>query len=86
MLASYKKSLFAAFLVVLYLVLGFVAAPAQNVGNSGSINGTVLDPTGAVVPKATVEIRNPVSGFDRSTATDAAGSSASPTFPSTPTT
>jgi len=73
MLASYKKSLFAAFLVVLYLVLGFVAAPAQNVGNSGSINGTVLDPTGAVVAKATVEIRNPVSGFDRFTATDAAG-------------
>ncbi len=46
---------------------------AQSVGNSGSINGTVLDPTGAVVPNATVELRNPVSGFDRSTTTDAAG-------------
>jgi Carboxypeptidase regulatory-like domain/TonB-dependent Receptor Plug Domain len=46
---------------------------AQSAGNSGSINGSIVDPTGAVVPHATVEIRNPVSGFDRSTTTDAAG-------------
>jgi len=48
-------------------------ASAQSVGNFGSINGTVVDPTGAVVPKASVEIRNPVSGFDRSTTTDSFG-------------
>jgi hypothetical protein len=48
-------------------------ALAQSAGNSGSISGTVLDPTGAVVPNATVEIRNPVTGFDRSTTADAAG-------------
>src|SRR6202030_2898385 len=58
--------------MVFYLALGLHAS-AQSVGNSGSINGTVLDPTGAVVAKATVEIRNPVSGFDRSTTTDASG-------------
>ncbi len=46
---------------------------AQSVGNFGSIQGTVVDPTGAVVPKATVEIHNPVSGFDRTTQTDARG-------------
>jgi hypothetical protein len=46
---------------------------AQSVGNSGSIDGTVLDPTGAAVSKATVEIHNPVSGFIRSTTTDSAG-------------
>ena len=73
MLASYKKSLFAVFSAALYLVLGSIAALSQNVGNSGSINGTVLDPTGAVVASATVEIRNPVSGFDRSAMTNAAG-------------
>ncbi len=33
----------------------------------------VSDPTGAVVPGATVEIHNPVSQFDRSTTTDSAG-------------
>jgi len=72
MLASYQKSLLAAFLGILYIPLAF-ADGAQNFGNSGSINGTVVDPTGAVVAQATVEIRNPVSGFDRSTTSDAAG-------------
>ena len=72
MLASYEKSLHAAFIVFFCLALGFHAS-AQSVGNSGSINGTVVDPTGAVVAKATVEIHNPVSGFDRSTTTDASG-------------
>ena len=31
--------------------------------NSTSVTGVVVDPTGAVVPNATVEIQNPVSGF-----------------------
>src|SRR5258708_24458082 len=72
MLAFYKKSLFAASTVVFCLVLG-AHTSAQSVGNSGSINGSVVDPTGAVVANATIEIRNPVSGLDRSTTTDAAG-------------
>ena len=46
---------------------------AQSVGNSGSVNGTVLDSTGAVVPQAKVELRNPVSGLDRSAVTDSSG-------------
>ncbi len=46
---------------------------AQSVSNSGAIGGTVADPTGAVVPKAKVEIQNPVSGFDRSALTDSSG-------------
>ncbi|HTS34027.1 MAG TPA: TonB-dependent receptor [Candidatus Solibacter sp.] len=49
------------------------AVHGQSVGNSGSVNGTVVDVTGAVVPKARVEIRNPVSGFDRIITTDSAG-------------
>ena len=72
MLGSYEKSLHAALIVVFCLVLGLYAS-AQSVGNFGSISGSVVDPTGAVVANATVEIRNPVSGFDRSTATDASG-------------
>jgi len=70
MLASYRKSLPAAFVVVVYLALGF-HAHAQS--NSASINGTVLDSSGAVVPNVTVEIHNPVSHFDRSATTDGAG-------------
>ena len=72
MLASYRKSLPAAFVVVFLLALGLNVF-AQSGGNSGSISGTVLDPTGAVVPNAAVEIHNPVSHFDRSTTTEASG-------------
>src|SRR5271165_1885275 len=66
---SYKWRFLAIFAVT------FITAAvwAQSSGNSGSINGSVVDPTGAVVPKAKVEVRNPVTGFDRSTTTDAAG-------------
>ena len=58
------------------LAMAALAAPcvrAQGSGTSGEIDGTVLDPSGAAVPKATVEIQNPVSGFARSTLTNASG-------------
>jgi hypothetical protein len=70
MLASCKKSLHAAFMVVFYLALG-LHAYAQS--NSASISATVLDPSGAVVANAAVEIHNPVSAFERSTTTDSSG-------------
>jgi hypothetical protein len=40
---------------------------------SGTIEGTVKDQAGAVVPGARVEIHNPVSHFDQSTTTDSDG-------------
>ena len=83
MLASYKKSLRAAFIVVFCVALG-LHAYAQSGSNSGSINGTVTDPTGAVVPNATVEIHNPVSHFDRSTTTDKSGNYSLPNIPFNP--
>jgi len=69
MLASSRKSLNAAFVLFLSLAIG--AAYGQS--NSGSINGTVADPSGAVVANAKVEIHNPVSRYDRSTTTDGKG-------------
>jgi hypothetical protein len=66
------------------LSLTVTLADAQSVGNSGSINGSVVDPTGAVIPKATIEIRNPVSGFDRSTTSDASGKFAFTNIPFNP--
>src|SRR6201987_2455291 len=83
---SYRYSCrgrFAA-LAVITISIGVALAGAQSVGNSGSINGTVVDPTGAVVAKATVEIRNPVSGFDQSTTTDASGKFAFTNIPFNP--
>ena len=72
MLTSCKKSLHAAFMVVFCLALG-LHVYAQSGGSSGSISGTVLDPSGAVVANASVEIHNPVSGYDRTTITDSNG-------------
>jgi carboxypeptidase family protein len=46
---------------------------ASAVVQAQSISGTVLDPSGAVVPNATVEIHNPVSKYDRSISTDSSG-------------
>ena len=80
MLASYTKSLSIAFIVVAVAI----TASAQAGGNSTSITGTVLDPSGAVVPNATVELHNPVSAFARSTHTDSAGKFAMPNVPFNP--
>ena len=77
MLASYKKSRYAAFLVVFYLGLG-LSAYAQSGGSW--ISGTVVDPSGAVVANASVEIHNAVSGFARTTITDSQGRLASRTY------
>jgi len=66
----------AIVIILLSFAVAFIAvapAIAQSVGNSGSINGTVLDPTGAVVPNAKVEIHDPASGYDRTAVTDSNG-------------
>ncbi len=62
-----------ALAVFAFCVIASPLIHAQGVGNSASITGTVLDPVGALVPKATVEIHNVVSGLDRSTTTDTSG-------------
>jgi len=82
MLASCRKSHCAAFLLSLFLLLAGNAG-AQS-GSSTSITGTVLDPSGAVVANATVEIHNPVSAFDRTTNSDSAGKFAIPNVPFNP--
>src|SRR5579871_4056818 len=66
-----RHFLSSAIATVLALLLS-VAASAQS-RNFTSVSGTVVDPTGAVVPGATVEIQNPVSHFDQITTTDASG-------------
>ena len=82
MLASYVKSRAAAFLFSILLATA-LGAHAQS-GSSTSITGTVVDPSGAVVTNATVEVRNPVSGFSRNAVTDAAGKFVVPNVPFNP--
>ena len=55
----------------LALILGSPMAYTQVVG--GRISGTVLDPTGAVIPGASVVLRNDASGAELRATTDAKG-------------
>ncbi|MGH9775608.1 MAG: carboxypeptidase regulatory-like domain-containing protein [Candidatus Acidiferrales bacterium] len=62
--------------VTIWLALiGFLALGATAFGqsNSASVQGVVTDPSGALVPGAKVEMRNPVSGFDSTAITDING-------------
>src|SRR5437879_5616239 len=78
------KGWLAAAIVAVAVVLSVGAAKAQSGGTSSGISGTVLDPSGAVVANATVEIHNAVSGFDRTTTTDSKGNFSFPNVPFNP--
>lgn len=75
---------FVILLVCLCVFFAPTVLRAQSVANSTTIEGTVTDPSGAVVAKATVTIHNPISGFERSTATDASGNFSIPNVPFNP--
>ena len=81
---SYQKSLSVALLLFVYLAAACIDLHAQSGGNSSSITGTVVDPSGAVVPNATVELHNPVSAFERTTTTNSAGQFNIPNIPFNP--
>ncbi len=63
--------------MVFRFILPLLAAAAltwgQSATSAGTVNGTVTDPTGAVIPGADVTLANPVSGFQRATKSDAMG-------------
>ena len=61
-----------AAVLIISFALSALHAFAQ-AGNSGSIIGTVLDPSGAVIPNAAVQISDPVSGFNRVAVTNSTG-------------
>jgi Carboxypeptidase regulatory-like domain/TonB-dependent Receptor Plug Domain len=83
MLAFYRKSVGTPLVLIIHLILG-LSAFAQSGGSSATMNGTIVDPSGAVVPNATVEIHNPVSAFTRSTTTDESGKFSIPNIPFNP--
>jgi hypothetical protein len=57
---------------IFVLIFAALTASAQS-GNAGAVRGTVTDPSGAVIPNATVHLTNAVSGLDRSVSTDSLG-------------
>jgi outer membrane cobalamin receptor len=62
---------------ICYLLFGFILFISRGVGAqsvaSGTIEGTVVDPSGGIVVGAAVEIQNPVTGFTQTAVTDASG-------------
>src|SRR5580698_5521938 len=80
---AYFRLFRAVSLVILYAGLSFDAS-AQSGGSSTSVSGTVMDSTGAVVPGATVEIKNLVSGFSRDASTNPSGVFNFPNVPFNP--
>src|ERR1700744_2124322 len=71
MYTSTRRVIFAA--IAICFSLSISSLWAQSAGNSGTIYGTVIDATGAIVPNAVVSIENPVSGYSRTTKSDSAG-------------
>ena len=70
---SFYKSWLVAAMVAVASVLSAGALNPQSGGSAGTINGTVLDPSGAVVANANVEIHQAISGYERTTTTDSDG-------------
>src|SRR5437762_2521822 len=67
--------LFSRFFLCVFLVSIATATtvPAQELGGAGTVQGTVKDPTGAVMVAATVTLTNPITGLRRETTTDQMG-------------
>ena len=53
-------------------LLGSAAIAAQSM-NSGTVSGTVKDPSGLVMSGIAVQLRNPVTGYEQSAVTDSDG-------------
>jgi hypothetical protein len=75
------RRIFSILFVFLFSAL-FSALYAQS--NSGLVSGVVTDPSGAVVPGATVSLQNPVSQYSRIATTDKAGRFQFPNLPFNP--
>jgi hypothetical protein len=65
--------------ILVLLLFSVAAAGAQVVG--GTISGTIVDSAGAVIPGATVLIRNQETGGERHLVSDATGAYAAPSIP-----
>jgi len=80
---TFHRGAMTRLLPLIAFAFAALSAPAQS-GNAGTIHGTITDPSGAVVANATVQLTNEVSGFDRTTTTDAAGQFSFPNVPFNP--
>jgi hypothetical protein len=73
-------------LILPFLSIVLAAAPSwtQSLGNTGTITGSVVDPSGAVVGNAEVSVHNPVTGYTQSVVSGSDGSLRLLNLPPTP--
>jgi hypothetical protein len=64
--------------------VGSGVALAQSLGNAGTIEGVVADPSGASVPKAKISIHNAVTGYNQTVASATDGTFRLTNIPSNP--
>src|SRR5215213_8480959 len=69
---------FLSIVSVLFLSLGTFA---QSQATTGLIQGTVVDPNGAVVSSATVNVKNTETGFERTVSSNSDGFFSAPLLP-----
>jgi hypothetical protein len=63
----------ACFTLLLFPAAFAIPASAQSLGNTGTIQGTVTDPSGAIVANAEIMVHNVVTGYTQSATSDANG-------------
>jgi hypothetical protein len=65
----------AAWLLISLLFSGFAGRGyGQSLGNTGTVEGTVTDPSGAAIPKAAITLHNPLTNYTQSATSDSDGS------------
>src|ERR1700722_506875 len=69
---TFPRASIKRILPLIALAFTALSASAQS-GSAGAVRGAVTDPSGAVIPNASVHLTDKVSGFDRTTTTDATG-------------
>ncbi len=75
-----SRNLRAFFSIAFVFVLSFTVF-AQSQATTGLIQGTVIDPNGAVIPGAAVNIENTETGFSRTVTTNSDGFFSAPLLP-----
>lgn len=75
------KKIISSIFVVSVLLLFPVLVAAQSQATTGTIQGTVSDPNGAVISGATVTVRNIETGFERTVNTNSDGFFTAPLLP-----
>src|SRR5688500_13423285 len=75
------KKLFSLIITVSILLIFSSVAAAQSQATTGTIQGTITDPNGAVVGGASVTVRNTATGLERAVTSNSDGFFTAPLLP-----